>query len=116
MTDLCGISSTATTLALHALSINPLVQKRLREELFSVASDAPSFDELNSLPLLENFVRETMCLYPPVAFTMREAMMDDILPLSRQYLDRHGRAYNTIGYGAMLLFLNIHSRKVGQDA
>ncbi|KAJ7866939.1 cytochrome P450 [Mycena olivaceomarginata] len=74
-------TSTATTLALHALSINPLVQKRLREELFSVASDAPSFDELNSLPLLENFVRET------------------IAPISagRQYLDRHGRAYNTIG-------------------
>ncbi|KAJ7826273.1 cytochrome P450 [Mycena olivaceomarginata] len=89
-------SGTATALALHALSIHPSVQSKLREELFNIATEDPTIDELNSFPYLEKVLRETMRLYPPVGFSMREAMPDDVLPLSRSYLDRNARSYDTI--------------------
>ncbi|KAF8203491.1 cytochrome P450 [Mycena galopus ATCC 62051] len=89
-------TSIATALALHALSLHPSVQSKLRAELLSIATDDPSMDELNSLPYLENVVREVMRVYPPVAFSRREAMEDDVLPLSKPYLDRTGRSYDTI--------------------
>ncbi|KAJ7111771.1 hypothetical protein C8R44DRAFT_742140 [Mycena epipterygia] len=41
-----------TSLALHALSINILVQTKLREELLSLPTNDPPMDELNSLPYL----------------------------------------------------------------
>ncbi|KAJ7627748.1 cytochrome P450 monooxygenase [Mycena polygramma] len=88
--------SAATALALHALSLHPSVQKRLRDELLTVGSDNPTMDDLNSLPYLETVLREVMRVYPPVAFTMRQAMKDDVLPLSKQYLDRNGKAYDSI--------------------
>ncbi|KAJ7897833.1 cytochrome P450 [Mycena leptocephala] len=83
-------------LALHALTLNPSVQAKLRDELLTVASDNPTMDELNSLSYLENVVRETMRVFPPVSFTLREATADDVLPLSKVYHDKHGRAYNTL--------------------
>ncbi|KAJ7925637.1 cytochrome P450, partial [Mycena leptocephala] len=89
-------SSIATAVALHVLSLNPSVQTKLREEILSLASDDPTMDELNSLSYLENFVRETMRLYPPVAFSRRQAMEDDVLPLSRPYVDRNGQVYDNI--------------------
>ncbi|KAJ7793505.1 cytochrome P450 [Mycena olivaceomarginata] len=70
-------SNIATALALHALSLHPSVQSKLREELLSIATDDPTMDELNSFPYLENVVREVMRVYPPVAFSRREAMEDD---------------------------------------
>ncbi|KAJ7307919.1 cytochrome P450 [Mycena albidolilacea] len=88
--------SIATALALHALSLHPSVQSKLREELLSLATDDPTMDELNSFPYLENVVREVMRVYPPVAFSRREAMEDDVLPLSKLYLDRNGKSYDTI--------------------
>lgn len=69
----------------------------------TVASDNPTMDELNSLSYLENVVRETMRVFPPVSFTLREATADDVLPLSKVYHDKHGRAYNTLPYGLMQL-------------
>ncbi|KAJ7731826.1 cytochrome P450 [Mycena maculata] len=89
-------TSTATAWALHALSINPGVQTKLREELLSVPTDDPTMDELNSLPYLENVVRESMRLHAPVAFTTRTAMDDDVLPLNRTYVNRHGNRYDSI--------------------
>ncbi|KAJ6505338.1 cytochrome P450 [Mycena sanguinolenta] len=89
-------TSAATAVALHALSIHPSVQARLRDELSSLATDEPTMDELNSLPYLEKVVRETMRLYPPVGFSMREAMENDVLPLSRPYFDRTGKTYDSI--------------------
>ncbi|KAJ6460231.1 cytochrome P450 [Mycena sanguinolenta] len=89
-------TSTATAWALHALSLNPGVQKKLREELLSLPNDSPTMDELNSLPYLESVVREAMRVHAPVEYTARTAMQDDILPLSRRYPDRHGQAYSSI--------------------
>ncbi|KAF7367887.1 hypothetical protein MSAN_00853400 [Mycena sanguinolenta] len=89
-------SDTATAVALHALSIHPSVQSKLRDELSSLATDEPTMDELNSLPYLEKVIRETMRLYPPVGFSMREAMENDVLPLSKPYFDRYGKTYDSI--------------------
>ncbi|KAF8171592.1 cytochrome P450, partial [Mycena galopus ATCC 62051] len=89
-------SDTATALALHALSVHPSVQSKLREELLTIATDDPTMDELNSLPYLENVVREVMHVYPPVGFSMREAVEDDVLPLSKSYLDRNGKSYDML--------------------
>ncbi|KAJ7191866.1 cytochrome P450 [Mycena pura] len=89
-------TSIATALALHALSLHPSVQSKLRRELLSIATEDPSMDELNSFRYLENVVREVMRVYPPVAFSGREAMKDDVLPLSKPYLDRNGKSYDTI--------------------
>ncbi|KAJ7762647.1 cytochrome P450 [Mycena metata] len=89
-------TSTATALALYALSIHQSVQSKLREELLSLDTDSPTMDELNSLPYLESVIRETMRLYPPVSFTIRIAMEDDVIPLSKPYLDRNGRSYDSI--------------------
>ncbi|KAJ7726265.1 cytochrome P450 [Mycena maculata] len=89
-------TSTATAWALHALSINRSVQMKLREELLSVPTENPTMDELNSLPYLESVVRESMRVHAPAAFTIRMAMDDDVLPLNRSYVDRHGRVYTGI--------------------
>ncbi|KAJ7839483.1 cytochrome P450 [Mycena leptocephala] len=73
-----------------------IVQAQLREELLSFTSDDPTMDELNALPYLENVIREAMRLYPPVGFSIRVAMVDDLLPLSKQYVDSKGRFYDHI--------------------
>ncbi|KAJ6576973.1 cytochrome P450 [Mycena vulgaris] len=86
-------TSTAAAWALHALSMNPLVQAKLREELLGIPDDNPTMD---SLPYLEKVVRETMHVYSPVGFTIRVAMDDDVLPLSKKYVDRTGEVYDTI--------------------
>ncbi|KAJ6577019.1 cytochrome P450 [Mycena vulgaris] len=89
-------TSTAAAWALHALSMNPLIQAKLREELLGIPDDNPTMDTLNSLPYLEKVVRETMRVYSPVGFTIRVAMDDDVLPLSKKYVDRTGKVYDTI--------------------
>ncbi|KAJ7636383.1 cytochrome P450 [Roridomyces roridus] len=89
-------SSTATAWVLYALSLNPSVQSKLREELLTLNTENPSMDELNSLEYLENVVRESMRLHSPVEYTIRQAMADDVLPLRKSYADRNGRTYSSI--------------------
>ncbi|KAJ7200431.1 cytochrome P450 [Mycena pura] len=89
-------TSTATAWVLHALSLHPAIQTKLRGELQTLRSECPTMDELNSLPYLEHVIRETMRVYPPVLFTIRTAMTDDVLPLSKPYVDRTGKLYSTI--------------------
>ncbi|KAJ7609498.1 cytochrome P450 [Roridomyces roridus] len=89
-------SSSAVTWALHALSLNPGVQTKLRDELFTLATDNPSMDELNSLPYLESVVRETMRVHSPVPSIQRQAVRDDVLPLSTPYIDREGREHESL--------------------
>ncbi|KAJ6524221.1 cytochrome P450, partial [Mycena capillaripes] len=88
--------SAATTLVLHALSLNPSVQAKLRKELLSFTIQNPTMDDLQSMKYLDNVVRETMRLFPPVQFAQREAMADDVLPLSKAYLDKNGKTYDSI--------------------
>ncbi|KAJ7779335.1 cytochrome P450 [Mycena maculata] len=89
-------SSTSSAWLLHALSLNKACQTKLRQELLTVHTDNPSMDELNSLPYLDWVIREAMRAYTPVATTFRVAMQDDVLPLSKPYVDRHGVVRDTI--------------------
>lgn len=47
-------------------------------------------DQLNSLPYLENVVREVLRLYPAEPHTLRIATEDVVIPVSEPYLDRKG--------------------------
>ncbi|OBZ66502.1 hypothetical protein A0H81_13684 [Grifola frondosa] len=70
-------TSTATTWCLFALTQAPEVQRKLREELFTISTDTPSMDELMSLPYLDAVIRETLRVHAPVPATMRVATKDD---------------------------------------
>ncbi|KAJ7664860.1 cytochrome P450 [Mycena rosella] len=89
-------TSTATAWALYALARNRGAQQKLRAELLTVDTEDPTLDELNALPYLESVIRETLRAHSPVAFTARVAMEDDVLPLRRPYLDRAGRAHESL--------------------
>jgi cytochrome P450 len=87
----CLCCSGNLVLTLFALSENIPAQNKLREEVLTTSGDNPTMDELNSLPYLENVIRETMRVHAPVMFTQRMAMEDDVLPLSKPYADRENR-------------------------
>ncbi|KAJ7926750.1 cytochrome P450, partial [Mycena leptocephala] len=115
-------TSTATAWALFALSENIPAQNKLRQELLTIPNDNPSMDELNSLPYLEAVIRETMRLHSPILYTQRMAMEDDVLPLSKPYVDREGKSHDSllIPKGQMMhipiLAVNTDKEIWGEDA
>ncbi|KAF8830625.1 hypothetical protein HHX47_DHR2000902 [Lentinula edodes] len=87
----------ATTWALFALVQHPDVQHKLREELlYTLSTENPSMDELNSLPYLDKVVRETLRVHAPVPGTMRVAAKDDVIPLGKPLIDRKGVARDSV--------------------
>ncbi|KAJ7177190.1 cytochrome P450 [Mycena filopes] len=115
-------TSTAASWALHALSHDQRVQKKLREELLTMSTDNPTMEELNSLSYLESVVREVMRVHAPAVFTQRMAMEDDVLPLSKPYIDRQGNSHDSlpISKGQMIhvpiLAVNTDKEIWGEDA
>ncbi|EKM58872.1 uncharacterized protein PHACADRAFT_88318 [Phanerochaete carnosa HHB-10118-sp] len=99
---LAGTDTTSGAMAriLHLLCLNPDVQERLRAELLKARSQNDGqdleYDELVSLPYLDAICRETMRLYPPVAFASRESMRDIIMPLSTPLTLRDGTSTTAI--------------------
>ncbi|KAF9067730.1 cytochrome P450 [Rhodocollybia butyracea] len=89
-------TATSTTWALYALSLHQDVQVKLRLELLDVKSDQPSMDELNALPYLNAFARETLRLYCPVPQTARVAMKDDLVSLRDPITDSRGTVHTQI--------------------
>ncbi|KAF7366265.1 hypothetical protein MSAN_00882700 [Mycena sanguinolenta] len=89
-------TSNAIAWALHSLSLHRATQRKLREELSTISSENPTMDELNSLPYLESVVREALRFHGPVAFVDRMATQDDVLPLSRPYIDKTGKSHDTL--------------------
>ena len=84
-------SSLSVTWIIYLLAIYPAIQERLRAELLSVVPTVPlqslSEDELGALyetiaalPYLENVIRETLRLIPPVHSSIRVATRDDVVP------------------------------------
>ena len=65
-------------------------EARLRDELRTLDTDTPTLDELNSLPYLENFVKEVLRFYAPVPWTARAAIRDDVVPLEEPFTDKKG--------------------------
>ncbi|KAJ7896700.1 cytochrome P450, partial [Mycena olivaceomarginata] len=115
-------TSIATAWALHALSQHPAVQVKLRQELLTLSTDNPSMEELNSLPYLETVVREVMRFHAPVVFTQRMTMEDDLVPLSKPYIDKAGKSHDSllIPKGQMIhipiLAVNTDTDIWGEDA
>ncbi|OJT11870.1 Cytochrome P450 3A28 [Trametes pubescens] len=89
-------TSTATMWCLYALTQAPEVQKKLRDEMFTLQTEAPTMDELSSLPYLDAVVRETLRVHAPVPTTMRIATKDDVIPVSEPFVDRHGKLQDSI--------------------
>lgn len=93
-----GHETTATGLvwSLYSLSIHSDVQSRLRTELLQVGTDTPSMDELNSLTYFDAVVKECLRLHSPFENTLRVAQRDDIIPLSKPFVNRAGIAKDQI--------------------
>ncbi|KAH9910818.1 cytochrome P450 monooxygenase [Fomitopsis serialis] len=115
-------TSNTTAWALYALSIECDMQTKLREECLALSTDNPSMDDLNKLPYLEAVVRETLRLHPPLNYVLREATKDDIIPLSKPYIDVHGKIHDhvKIDKGTMIqipiLAVNRSKAIWGEDA
>ncbi|KAI0768802.1 cytochrome P450 [Trametes elegans] len=89
-------TSTSTTWALYALSINLAAQKKLRDELLSLQTDTPTMEQLSALPYLDCVVRETLRLYAPVTMLIREARKDDVIPVTEPFTDKYGKVQHEI--------------------
>ncbi|KAJ7207745.1 hypothetical protein C8J57DRAFT_1258035 [Mycena rebaudengoi] len=68
---------------------------KLREELMTVSTDNPTMEELNALPYLENVVRETLRVHTQLVSVRRQALVDDVLPLSIPYMDSKGVVHDS---------------------
>jgi hypothetical protein len=82
--------STGTSWALFSLSQYPHIQSKLRSELLTLQTDNPTMDELSSLTYLDYVVREVLRLHAPIPSSMRVAMKDDVLPVSKPFVDKRG--------------------------
>jgi len=78
-----GHETTSTSLSwtLHALTLHPHVQDKLREELMTVGSDEPTLEVLEALPYLDAVVREALRWCSIVPSSIRTCMKDDIVPI-----------------------------------
>ena len=72
------------------------IQQKLREEVLSVPIDMPETDDLMALPYLDNVLRETLRLHPPVIGSIRQATKDDYIPLNKPYTDIYGEVHESI--------------------
>lgn len=88
-------SSTALTWILYRLVQKPELQRRLREELFTL-EDRPTLDRLHSLPFLEAVVRESLRLDSPVPSTIRVAQADTVIPLGKPIVGRDGKTMTEV--------------------
>ncbi|GFO30818.1 cytochrome p450 3a41-like [Plakobranchus ocellatus] len=76
LTILAAFETTASTLhfALFKLAENPDIQEKVFQEICEVVEhDDPTNDELSRLHYLEQVIKETLRLYPALAFITREA-------------------------------------------
>ena len=86
------------TWALFALTQEPGIQAKLRNELLAFPGDKPTMDDLNGLPYLDAVVREVLRLHSPVPSTLRVATKDDVIPLSEKIKKSNGEWVDHIEY------------------
>jgi cytochrome P450 len=73
---IAGHETTASTLAwvLHALANCPHVQESVYDEVMSVTGGRePQFADIKRMPRVRDVLRETLRLYPPVGFFVRDS-------------------------------------------
>jgi cytochrome P450 len=103
-----GHETTATLLSwiLYRLCLRADVQSALRAEclenpLPTSAQGNEPLDQMeltafDKLPLLDAVIRETLRLHAPVSDTVRSAIKDDILPLSKPFVAVNGKVQDTV--------------------
>lgn len=66
-------TTSALSRILHQLSINPDMQKRVREEVTAARKENGDldYDTLMNLPCLDAVCRETLRLFPPISQLLR---------------------------------------------
>ncbi|KAJ7464548.1 cytochrome P450 [Mycena latifolia] len=94
---LVRLQSVSLCWALIELAKHPEKQAKLREELVQLGATDPTWDQLVSgLPYLDAVVLEILRLHPPVDNTVREAMVDDVIPISEAITTASGDVVNSI--------------------
>lgn len=81
-TFFAGHETTARTLtfACYALAANPAVMDKLAAELDTVLGGrVPTVEDLHHLPYTLQVIKETLRLYPPAPFYVRDAKADDVI-------------------------------------
>lgn len=108
VTSFLFAGSDSTSLALSwcflFLAQHPEIQTRLREELLRPTPLTPSsrvlgFEEyvdtsIDTYPLLDAVVKETLRLFPPVHASIRVATKDDLIPVSEPVVMKDGSVVN----------------------
>lgn len=100
-------TSLGLTWTIVLLAKNPHVQSQLRDELLALRPLAPLWsltedevaslwDSVNNAPYLQNVIRESLRLIPPVHSSIRVAVKDDKLPMKDSVRLRNGTVVNEI--------------------
>lgn len=89
-------SSTCLTWTLYRLAQHQDIQNKLRAECQSFGDDHPTLDKLNTLKYLDKVVHESLRFDPPVPGTIREAVKDHIVPLSKPVTGRDGTTVESV--------------------
>lgn len=79
-------TASALTWACYLLCLHPDIQTRLREEIHATipsAEHAITWNQLESMPLLNGVCQEVLRLYPTVPATIREAVRDTTVANTR---------------------------------
>ncbi|KLU83151.1 cytochrome P450 52E1 [Magnaporthiopsis poae ATCC 64411] len=79
---LAGRDTTAAGLsgAFYFLARAPEAVKKLRAEIEDLGVKNPTWEQLRGMKYLQNVIRETLRLYPPVGTNSRNAVRDTVLP------------------------------------
>ncbi|KIM86057.1 hypothetical protein PILCRDRAFT_816605 [Piloderma croceum F 1598] len=81
---LAGRDTTASTLTsvIYLLAINPTVLDRLREEILTCVgtSAKPTYDDIREMKYLRAVLNETLRLFPPVPFDVRQTVHETTWP------------------------------------
>ncbi|KAI0759702.1 cytochrome P450 [Trametes elegans] len=85
-----GHETTSATLAwiFYEIGRYPVVQEKLRSELFTIPSERPTMDELASLHYLDCVIREAIRLHPSIPSSLRVAVEDDSVTLGTPVVAR----------------------------
>ena len=70
-------TANALTWTLFLLAQHPAVLADLRDELAGLGGAAPALDQIDSLPLLDRVIKESLRLLPPAIFLLRVAMAEE---------------------------------------
>ncbi|KAH7904546.1 cytochrome P450 [Hygrophoropsis aurantiaca] len=110
--SMAGSETSSQTLgyAIWELAKHPDKQRRLREEVMTVAA-GPSYDDVQAnLPYLDAVVREVLRIHPAAPSMERIAMNDDVLPLRYPITSKDGRTVSTLNIAAgQTVIIPIHS-------